>query len=75
MAVSGFFARSELTRALWAFRREFWTTGALSMVINVLMLAPTLYMLQVFDRVMMSHSGTTLIMLSLLTLALFIMGA
>ena len=51
MAVSGFFARSELTRALWAFRREFWTTGALSMVINVLMLAPTLYMLQVFDRV------------------------
>ena len=45
------------------------------MVINVLMLAPTLYMLQVFDRVMMSHSGTTLIMLSLLTLALFIMGA
>ena len=75
MAVSGFFARSELTQALWAFRREFWITGALSMVINVLMLAPTLYMLQVFDRVMVSYSGTTLVMLSLLTLMLFVMGS
>ena len=74
MAVSGFFARSELTQALWAFRREFWITGALSMVINVLMLAPTLYMLQVFDRVMVSYSGTTLVMLSLLTLMLFVMA-
>lgn len=47
----GFFERSELTRALWFFRREFVVVGVFSMVANVLMLSPTLYMLQVFDRV------------------------
>lgn len=72
---SGFFARSELTRALWAFRREFLTVAVFSMVANVLMLAPTLYMLQVFDRVLLSQSELTLLMLSVITLFLFLVGA
>ena len=49
---TGFFARSELGRALYAFRREFFIVGLFSMVVNLLMLAPTLYMLQVYDRVL-----------------------
>ena len=71
MTTAGFLERSELTRALWAFRREFLMVGVFSMVANVLMLSPTLYMLQVFDRVMSSRSELTLLAMSLITLFLF----
>ena len=66
-----FFQRSELTRSLWTFRHEFGAVGGLSMLANVLMLAPTLYMLQVYDRVLASQSELTLVAMSVLTLALF----
>lgn len=75
MKTSGFFGRSELTQALWAFRREFYVVGVFSMVANVLLLAPTLYMLQVFDRVLLSRSELTLLVVSLITLFLFLVGA
>ncbi len=71
----GFFQRSELTAALWAFRQEFLVAGVFSMVANVLMLAPTLYMLQVFDRVMGSRSELTLLAMSLITLFLLLVMA
>ena len=67
-----FFERSDLTRALWAFRREFFVVGLFSMVANLLMLTPTLYMLQVYDRVMLSGSDLTLIAVSLI--CLFLLG-
>ncbi len=60
-----------LTRILYAFRKEFLWVGAFSFVANLLTLAPTLYMLQVFDRIMLSQSEVTLITLTLIT-ALFI---
>ncbi len=66
-----FFSRSALTRGLWTFRREFVLVGLFSLVANLLMLAPTLYMLQVFDRVLASQSELTLVAISLLTLCLF----
>ncbi|KRC30235.1 type I secretion system permease/ATPase [Acidovorax sp. Root219] len=75
MKKTGFFHRSELTEALWTFRREFIVVGIFSMVANVLMLAPTMYMLQVFDRVMSSRSELTLIVMSLITLFFFIVMA
>ena len=71
MTTPDFFERSELTRALWVFRREFLVVGVFSMVANVLMLSPTLYMLQIFDRVMSSRSELTLLAMSLITLFLF----
>ena len=71
MKALAFFQRSELTATLWSFKNEFLMVGALSMVANVLMLTPTLYMLQVYDRVMVSQSELTLLAMSLLTLALF----
>ncbi|MGJ3704379.1 type I secretion system permease/ATPase [Variovorax sp. AFSI2.2] len=67
-----FFNRSELARALWGFRREFLLVGSLSFLANVLMLAPTLYMLQIFDRVLSSQSELTLLAVSLITLLLFV---
>lgn len=42
------------------------------MLANVLMLSPTLYMLQVYDRVLTSQSELTLVVMSLLTLLLFV---
>jgi ATP-binding cassette subfamily C exporter for protease/lipase len=75
MKTPEFFKRSELTATLWLFRREFLIVGIFSMVANVLMLAPTLYMLQVYDRVLTSQSELTLLAMSLLTLFLFaVMG-
>ena len=57
------------------FRAHFVAAAFFSLIINMLMLAPALFMLQVFDRVVSSRSGETLIMLFVLTLvALFFMA-
>jgi ATP-binding cassette subfamily C exporter for protease/lipase len=66
-----FFKRSELAASLLAFRQEFLVVGVLSFLTNLLMLAPTLYMLQLFDRVLNSQSELTLLAVSLITLFLF----
>jgi ATP-binding cassette subfamily C exporter for protease/lipase len=70
MKTPEFSKRSELTAVLWTFRREFLAVGVFSMVANVLMLSPTMYMLQVYDRVMASRSEMTLLAISLVTLFL-----
>lgn len=66
-----FFQRSELAGALAVIRREAWGVGLFSMVSNLLMLAPSLYMLQIYDRVLVSQSELTLVALSLITLFFF----
>lgn len=71
MNQSRFFARSELTATLWTFRREFLVVGIFSLVVNLLMLTPTIYMLQVYDRVLASQNELTLLAVSLLALFLF----
>ena len=63
--------RDELSSVLWQLRREFAVVGVFSMVVNLLMLTPTIYMLQVFDRVMLSQSHMTLLVVSLICLFLF----
>lgn len=70
MKPADFFARSELGTTLWAFRREFLIVGVFSMVSNLLLLAPTIYLLQVYDRVLVSRSELTLLAVSLVTLFL-----
>ena len=60
-----FFDRSVLSRQLWVFRREFLWVGIFSLIANVLMLTPTIYMLQVYGRVMKSGSELTLLMVTL----------
>ena len=71
MKAPAFFQRSELSAVLWAFRREFLVVGLFSMASNLLMLAPTLYMLQIYDRVLASQNELTLLAISLITLFLF----
>lgn len=55
-----------LTQILLAFKKEFFWVGVFSLIANLLTLSPTLYMLQVFDRVMMSQNELTLIGLTLI---------
>jgi PrtD family type I secretion system ABC transporter len=45
-------------------RRAFWSVAVFSAVVNILMLAGPLYMLQVYDRVLASRSVPTLIALT-----------
>ncbi len=49
--------------------------GLFSMLTNLLLLVPTIYMLQVFDRVMVSHNELTLLFMSLIALFLFVVMA
>ena len=67
---------NEMLAALTAYKRAFFNIGLFSAVINLLMLAPALYMLQVYDRVLASGNEMTLLMLTLMILGLFgLMGA
>lgn len=62
----GFFAKTELQRLLWMFKGDFWRVILLSFFANLLLLAPTLYMLQIYDRVLVSRNELTLIFVSIL---------
>lgn len=55
-----------LGEALSGYRRAFFIVFMFSLIINVLVLAGPLYMLQVFDRVLTSQSTDTLLMLSVI---------
>ncbi|WP_119157222.1 type I secretion system permease/ATPase [Caldimonas tepidiphila] len=66
----------ELRAALGVCRHSFVMAGFFSLFINLLMLAPVFYMLEVYDRVLPSSGEATLLMLTLLVLFLFaVMGA
>ena len=68
--------QDELKAALRKLRGAFITVAIFSGFLNVLMLAPSLYMLQVYDRVLTSRNETTLVFLTLLLVgALIFMGA
>lgn len=63
---------TELYQALASFRPSLLALGAFSLCINLLLLAPAIYMLQVYDRVITSGSVPTLVMLTLVILFLFL---
>lgn len=63
---------SELRQALAQSKSSFLTAGYFSLCINLLLLLPAIYMLQVYDRVLPASSEPTLVMLTLLALFLFL---
>lgn len=65
--------RSELAEVLFRLRRTFYALAAFSGVINLLMLTPAVYMLQVYDRALVSSNVTTLLMLTLLVVGLYVL--
>ena len=68
-----FSSRSEIASAIWAIRRPFYVVGGFSFLINLLMLTPTFYMLQMYDRVLGSRNELTLYMISLIAVGLFLL--
>ncbi|MDD5159925.1 MAG: type I secretion system permease/ATPase [Sulfuricurvum sp.] len=61
-----------LKSAIKASKSAFLFTALVSLMINLLMLVPSLYMLQLYDRVIASRSEETLLMLTLIVVAFFI---
>ncbi|MFP2514193.1 type I secretion system permease/ATPase [Buttiauxella agrestis] len=66
---------TELKDALKGTKPTFIMLLFFSCVINMLMLAPAIYMLQVYDRVLVSKNTTTLLMLTLLIVGIYIVIA
>ena len=63
---------SEIGLALRRYRRGFIGVAVFSAFINLLMLTGPLYMLQVYDRVLISKSMSTLVVLSILMVCLYL---
>src|SRR3954465_9698863 len=61
-------AQTSLQRALRACRKQFFLGGVFSGVVNLLQLTTSVYMMQVFDRVLASRSLDTLYFLSLIAI-------
>lgn len=66
-------SKNEVSQALASFRGAFRTVGAFSAIINLMMLVPSLYMLQVYDRVLASGNKTTLLMLTLMVVGAYLL--
>jgi ATP-binding cassette, subfamily C, bacterial exporter for protease/lipase len=62
----------EIKAVIASFKGVFITVGVFSAIINLLMLAPSLYMLQVYDRVLTSRNQTTLLMLTAMMLGAYL---
>jgi ATP-binding cassette, subfamily C, type I secretion system permease/ATPase len=68
--------RTELSQALSDCRRAALIIGTFSVVINTLMLAPSLYMMQVYDRVITTgHMETLIFLTGIAALALIVLAA
>ncbi len=67
--------KNEISEALAGFKKAFRNVGVFSAVINMLMLMPALYMLQLYDSVLTSRNEMTLLMLTLIMLGAYIFMA
>ncbi|POA21928.1 type I secretion system permease/ATPase [Pseudomonas sp. FW300-N1A1] len=61
-----------LLKALGDYKNILISVGCFTALINLLMLVPSIYMLQVYDRVLSSQNETTLVMLSLMVVGFFV---
>ncbi|MEQ1599585.1 MAG: type I secretion system permease/ATPase [Methylotenera sp.] len=64
--------QGELGQAINSFKSAFKTVAVFSAIINLMMLVPSLYMLQVYDRVLASRNETTLLLITIMIVAAFI---
>lgn len=65
-------AKTDIQKALSVCRGSFIAAGFFSLFINFLMLVPAIYMLQLYDRVLTSGSKSTLGMLTVIVVVLFV---
>jgi ATP-binding cassette subfamily C exporter for protease/lipase/ATP-binding cassette subfamily C protein EexD len=60
--------KPELLKLLTLFKKDFYIVGLFSLIINLLMLVPAIYMLLIYDSVLSSRSNTTLIVVTVIML-------
>ena len=65
--------KNEIVQVLLKFRQTFYSVGVFSAIINLLGLTGSLYMLQVYDRVLASGNEVTLLMLTLMMVGAYLM--
>ena len=76
MKIAGIELPEPLEEAVRSCRRHFIAVGVFSALINLLYLAPALYMLQVYDRVLTTGGTTTLVFITIgLAIALVTLAA
>lgn len=63
---------NEISQILRTRRQIFWSLAFFTALINLLMLAPSIYMLQVYDRVLPSGNEITLLMLTLIVVGVYL---
>ena len=63
---------NEVAEVLAGFKKTFRNIGVFSAVINMLMLMPAIYMLQLYDSVLTSRNEMTLLMLTLIMIGAYI---
>jgi ATP-binding cassette, subfamily C, bacterial exporter for protease/lipase len=68
-------ANNEILQALYGYKKIFRSVGIFTAVINILLLVPSLYMLEVYDRVLTSRNTYTLLMLTLMMLIMYLVYA
>jgi ATP-binding cassette subfamily C exporter for protease/lipase len=66
---------SSFATLLKPFKKEVLHVAVLSLITNLMMLVPTIYMLQLYDRVMLSHNALTLVAVTMITCFLLMMMA
>lgn len=64
---------SEIELVLRRMKRTYLAVGIFSLTVTFLMLVPSIYMLQVYDRVLNSRNEMTLLMLTLVMLVLYLL--
>ena len=65
-------ADNEILIALYGYKKIFKAVGVFTACINLLLLVPSIYMLEVYDRVLTSRNSFTLLMLTLIIIGLYI---
>jgi len=63
---------NELRAVLFSFKNTFVVVGFFSFLINLLMLVPAIYMLQIYDRVLISRNQDTLLMLTIIVILMYV---
>lgn len=64
--------QGELAEAINSFKSAFQTVAVFSAIINLMMLIPSLYMLQVYDRVLASRNEMTLLLITIMIVVAFV---
>lgn len=67
--------KPELLRILSLFKKDFLVVGLFSLIINLIMLVPAIYMLLIYDSVLSSRSNITLLTVTVIMLFMYVLMA